>query len=122
MKKLQRSFKLVLIAAIAACATAKPGSQAVVNISVRNDLIPPANIEVYLVPAGGIERLVGTVTSGDHHLRYTGLAPVGDHYLVARAPSGRFMRSTVLTMDGVTGLSWTLSSNLLRVTATKNGE
>jgi hypothetical protein len=121
MTKRQRYCKLAILLALAACATAKPGTQSVVSISVRNDLIPPANVEIYLVPAGGIERLIGTVTSGDHSLRYTGLAPKGDYYLIARAPSGRFMRSSVLAMDDVTGLAWTLSSNLLRVTATREG-
>ena len=123
MLKADRYFKFVLIATLllmAGCAKAPPGSQAVVTINVRNDLIPPANVQIYLVPSGGIERLIGTITSGEHSLRYQGLAPVGDHYLVARAPSGRGMMSSVLTMDGVTVLSWTLSSNLLRVTATRN--
>ena len=122
---LKRRHKLALFAALplllVTCAKAPPGSQSVVIINVRNDLIPPANVQIYLVPRGGIERLVGTITSGNHSLRYSGLAPVGDHYLVARGPSGRAMTSSIMTMDGVTALEWTLSSNLLRVTATKHG-
>lgn len=120
MTRRLKHLGLIAIVLFAACAKAPPGSQSVVTINVRNDLIPPANVQIYLVPSGGIERLVGTVTSGDHSLRYSGLAPVGDHYLVARAPSGRAMMSSVMTMDGVTALSWTLSSNLVRVTATRN--
>lgn len=119
MRKPNRCLPLIILALLAACASGQPGSSTVITIDVRNDLIPPANVEIFLVPRGGIERMVGRVTSGDHSLRYTGLAPVGDHYLLARAPSGRAMTSSILTMDGVTGLSWVLSSNLLRVTATR---
>ena len=118
MIKRYRFFVLALVAALSACASGQQGSSSVVNIDVRNDLIPPANVEIFLVPRGGIERLVGRLTTGERTLRYTGLAPVGDHYLLARAPDGRAMNSTILTMDGVTGLSWVLSSNLLKVTST----
>ena len=114
------AYTLMLISALSACAKAPPGAQSTVVIDIRNDLIPPAHVSVYLVPEAGIERLLGTVTSGRQTLQYRGLAPVGNHRLAARMTSGRAILSNVRVMDGVTGLEWVLMSNFLRVTATRN--
>jgi hypothetical protein len=107
---------------LAACASAPAGSGSTVNIIIENNLIPPGSVTIYLVPRGGIERLLGTVTSsGRRNLQYRGLPPVGEHRLFARTIGGQTIASNTFVMDNVVGLEWSLASNLVRVTETRNG-
>ena len=103
-----------------ACATAQPGAQSVVNIVVENNTIPSSPVTVYLVPTSGIERMLGTATSSrTTSLEYRGLPAVGTHYLVARPVSGRNIVSNTFLMDGVQALEWSLASNFVRITQTR---
>ncbi|MGH7470169.1 MAG: hypothetical protein ACRENP_19660 [Longimicrobiales bacterium] len=105
---------------VAACATASPGSTSTVDIVIENNLIPPGTVTIYLVPRGGIERLLGTVTSsGRRSLQYRGLPPVGEHRLFARTISGQTISSNTFVMDGVLALEWSLASNFVRITETR---
>ena len=115
------ALALVLILA-AGCASAPAGTQSILYVDVSNDMVPPSTVDVYLVPETGIERHLGTITSGRHNLRYNGLAPVGNHRLAARRTNGSTIWSSTLVLDGVTALQWSLMSNLVRITATRSND
>ena len=104
----------------AACASSPEARRTAVVIDVVNDLIPGSTLTVYLVPQAGIERMLGTVLpSGRQQLRYQGLPPVGEHRLMARTTGGGRILSNVIVMDGVNGLEWSVGTNLVRVTSTR---
>ncbi|MGH7461083.1 MAG: hypothetical protein ACREMA_08650 [Longimicrobiales bacterium] len=109
----------VAVLLVAACASAPGGTTSVVNVHVQNDLIPPGPVTVYLVPESGIERMLGTISSGPRTLQYTGLPPVGTQRLVARTSNGRNIISSAFVIDGVVALEWSLASNLVRITETR---
>jgi hypothetical protein len=106
---------------LAGCATSAPGPGASVAIVIENNLIPPGPVTVYLVPRSGIERLLGTAHSSQRsNLVYRGLPPVGEHRLVARTLRGQNILSSTFVMDGVLGLEWSLATNFVRITETKD--
>src|SRR5262245_45152769 len=118
---MKRWMHLATISVLAACASAAPQPGNSVTIVIENNLIPPGPVTVYLVPRSGIERMLGTAHSSQRsNLVYRGLPPVGEHRLVARTLAGQNIVSTIFNMDGVLGLEWSLASNFVRVTETKD--
>lgn len=107
--------------AVAACATAGAegdGAQAQLEIRIDNNLIPPASLDVYLVPRSGIERNLGNVIgSGVQRLYYRGLPLKGEYRIVARTPGNATLASPILVLDGVTGIQWDLQRNFIEITS-----
>jgi hypothetical protein len=120
VRALAGCLTLTACALFSACASSAEGRRTAVVIDVVNDMIPGSTITVYLVPQTGIERMLGTVIPGSRQeLRYQGLPPVGEHRLMARTTGGARIVSNTIIMDGVSGLEWSLASNLVRVTSTR---
>ena len=120
-----KNFALILGAAFALSACAHQGeesgtpsgaqSQGQLDIDVTNNLIPPGPVYVYLVPAAGIERDLGTVFGGTHRVTYRGFPLRGNYQFVART-GNRTVASTVLVLTNVLGLRWDLERNRIEVT------
>ena len=117
---MKRTLAALAVVLASACASSQPGAESVVTIAVENNTIPPGPVTVYLVPGGGIERILGTAPSSRiTTLQYRGLAPVGEHRLVARAISGRTIASNTFLMDGVQAIEWSLASNFVQIKQTR---
>ena len=107
---------------VLACASTSRGPTAAVDVHIENNLIPPSMVTVYFVPEAGIERMIGTVVpSTTKILQYKGLQPVGEYRLVARGTNNSNVVSSVLVMDDVAAIQWSLATNYLHVTATRSG-
>lgn len=108
---------------LAACASGNRGEsvpqgtavQGDLNINIRNNLIPPGAVYVYLVPNGGIERDLGTVMSGNRTVQYRGMPLKGTYQLVARTGS-RTIASPILVLTNVREIEWDLERNFLQIT------
>ncbi len=115
-----RSLATVLL--VAGCASAPKGATTAVDVHIENNLIPPSMVTVYFVPEAGIERMIGTVIPSTRKvLQYKGLQPVGEYRLVARATNNSNVVSSVVVMDNVAAIEWSLATNYLQVTATRSG-
>lgn len=94
------------------------GQQTQLEIRIDNNLIPPASLEIYLVPRNGIERSIGNlIGSGMRRLQYRGLPLQGEYRLVGRAPDDRTITSSIIVLDRVTSIEWDLMRNLIEVTS-----
>lgn len=115
-------FFITMLAA-AACASSNRGEslpqgstvKGDLNINIRNNLIPPGAVYVYLVPNGGIERDLGTVMSGNRTVQYRGMPLKGTYQLVARTGS-RTIASPILVLTNVQEIEWDLERNFLQIT------
>lgn len=115
-------FFLIAIGA-AGCASAPADNgtqdspvQGQLDFHIRNNLIPPATITIYLVPRSGVERELGTIFgSGEQTLRYRGLPLQGEYQLEARADT-RSLTSPILVLTKVLGVDWDLQRNYVQVT------
>ena len=123
MRRLLTFAALLTVAfTIPSCASNPKGPQTAVDVYIDNNQIPPSTITVYFVPETGIERMIGTVVSGTKKvLQYKGLQPVGEYRLVARGTNNSNVVSSVVVMDNVAALEWSLATNYLTVVATRNG-
>lgn len=85
-------------------------------INVRNNLIPPTPVYLYLVPSGGgMEKDLGTIYGGDRSVRYEGLPLQGTFQFVARG-SEKQVVSQVLVLTKAQVVSWDLQRNFIQVT------
>jgi len=104
------------------CASTQKGPTTAVDVHIENNLIPPSMVTVYFVPEAGIERMIGTVVpSTTKVLQYKGLQPVGEYRLVARGTNNNNVVSSVVVMDNVAVIQWSLATNYLEVVATRRG-
>ena len=100
------------------CASTQKGPTTSVDVHIENNLIPPSMVTVYFVPEAGIERMIGTVVPATTKvLQYKGLQPVGEYRLVARGTNNSNVVSSVVVMDNVAAIQWSLATNYLQVTA-----
>jgi PBP1b-binding outer membrane lipoprotein LpoB len=123
--RMRRALKHAVLLAtallVASCASTPNGPQAVVDVHIDNNMIPSSMITVYFVPEAGIERMIGTVVPSTRKvLQYKGLQPVGEYRLVARGVNNSNVVSSVIVMDNVAALEWSLATNLLQVVATRS--
>ena len=107
---------------LVACASTQKGPTTSVDVHIENNLIPPSTVTVYFVPEAGIERMIGTVVPATTKtLQYRGLQPVGEYRLVARGTNNSNVVSSVVVMDNVAAIDWSLATNYLQVVATRTG-
>lgn len=117
MRREARTFAagLVVAASVAvggACAAHRTanGSNDIV-VQVQNDLVPPAPLTIFLVPDGGIRRLLGTVQgSGTVTIRNP---PIGRYRLLARTDVGREIISDPVIAVLGDALKWDLYTNVI---------
>src|SRR5688572_23700953 len=108
---LTRAVLLTAAFALTGCASTPKGPQTAVDIYIDNNMIPPSTITLYFVPEAGIERMIGTVVSGAKKvLQYKGLQPVGEYRLVARGTNNSNVVSSVIVMDNVAAIEWSLAT------------
>ena len=120
-----RIFSCVFaLVALAACARGadesepQPQGQAQLEVHIDNNLIPPASLEIFLVPRSGIERSLGNlIGSGMRRLRYHGMPLQGEYRVVGRTPDNRTISSSIIVLDHVTSIEWDLMRNLIEVTS-----
>jgi hypothetical protein len=113
---------------MSACATGQTdesapagGTAETLDIRIQNNLIPPVNLRISLVPTSGVERNLGDAfPSRVSSFRYNGLAPRGQYRLVGRATDDRYMASDILVLDGVRAIEWNLQSNRVTILSTAN--
>ena len=93
-----------------------PANKGELTINVRNNLIPPTPVYIYLVPgSGGIERDLGQIFSGDRTVRYRGMPLQGPFQLVAKG-SERSIVSPIIVLTKVQELQWDLERDFIQVT------
>ena len=124
MKNAIFAAALVLVSACASGQTDETlpaGMAETLDIRVQNNLIPPVNLRISLVPTSGVERNLGDAfPSRVSSFRYNGLAPRGQYRLVGRATDDRYMASDILVLDGVRAIEWNLQSNRVTILSTAN--
>jgi len=99
---------------LAACASSGAGGDAggtergrALTVRVTNDLVPPAQITVWMLSETGGRRKLGTVQPNQE--REFSYVPAGrglEHRLSAEAIDGRAITSDPFTLVGVTAVSW----------------
>jgi hypothetical protein len=83
-------------------------------IRVENDMNPPSSLSIYLVPEGGIRRLLGTI-NGSGTVRIEN-PPIGRYRLLARTDLGReIISDPVIPVMGAS-LKWDLYTNVITAT------
>jgi hypothetical protein len=97
------------------CATGGSGAAdgTAAAVEVRNDLIPPTALTIYLVPESGARRLLGNVGPSQ-----TRVLPVrdplpGQHRLMGRTTGGQEIYSNRIAIGIADTLHWDLSSNIV---------
>lgn len=106
---------LALLPLLGGCATGSNAAagEATAAVEVRNDLIPPTPLTIYLVPESGVRRLLGNVGPSQ-----TRILPIrdplpGQHRLMGRTTGGNEIYSNRITVGGADTLRWDLSSNIV---------
>ena len=92
-----------------------PANKGDLTIDVRNNLIPPTPVYIYLVPSSGIERDMGQIFSGDRVVKYRGMPLQGAFQLIAKG-SERSVASPVIVLTKVQELTWDLERNFIQIT------
>lgn len=127
MKKLRLArIAFVLLASFGASACAAGGgaggdgaaapSGDQVRIVIDNDMIPPSNITVYMVPESGGRRRLGTVPGSQRvNFNYSPTARSLNFTLVAEVVGENDRRSETFNLVNVTGIEWALSRSNVRL-------
>jgi ABC-type molybdate transport system permease subunit len=99
------------------CARARGGRRAArpIAVHVRNDVIPPSELSVYLVSESGGRQFLGSVPpSQTRTLMFRQAAILERYQLIAEPPLARAIRSQPFMVDrNVAGVSWELGLNSL---------
>ena len=99
-----------------AAAEAPQGNANTVTIQVTNDMIPPTQITVWIVPETGSRRRLGSVEpSRQASFPFSPAIRSMDHRLVAEPTGGNDVTTTPFTLDGVSAVRWTTSSTVVNV-------
>lgn len=101
---------------LAGCASAGngEGGGATAAVEVRNDLIPPTALTIYVVPeTGGVRRLLGNVGPSQTRVLTINDPVPGQHRLMARTTLGQEIFSNRINIDIADTLRWDLSSNIV---------
>ncbi|HEX7089518.1 MAG TPA: hypothetical protein VF192_05240 [Longimicrobiales bacterium] len=98
---------------LAACASGGNGGGArtdpgrALAVRVTNDLVPPAQITVWIVSEMGSRRRLGTVQPDQKgEFSYVPVSPGLQHRLIAEAVDGREVTSDPFIPEGVAAVSW----------------
>lgn len=112
-----RTLIVLLVGALAACASAPRGEPGeAVLVKVNNNLIPPTSLSVYMDPEVGARRLLGHVSPGSSTtLRYTGIAVGSNYRLVARTTGGADIPSTPFPLVRGGTVTWDVQSRIATV-------
>jgi hypothetical protein len=95
-------------------APAAPGDQ--VSVQVNNDIMPGANITVWIVPQAGSRRRLGTIMpSGQQTFRFSPFMPNQNFRLSADIEGGRGRTSNPFNLMGVREVRWAVSDVNVRV-------
>ena len=87
-----------------------------VRVVVDNDMIPPSNITVYIVPESGTRRRLGTVAGSQRStFRYTPSARTMQFTLLAEVVGENDRRSESFNFVDVNGIEWALSRRNVRL-------
>jgi hypothetical protein len=98
---------------LAACASGGVGGGAgtdpgrALTVRVTNDLVPPAQITVWMLSDAGSRRRLGTVQPNQKgEFSYVPASRGLEHRLSAEAVDGRVITSDPFTLVGVTAVTW----------------
>ena len=124
---------VLAVAVVAACSSGGTGSAAStpepsgdrVSIRVSNDVIPPTDIVVWVVPETGSRWRLGSVRSnGQQTFNYTPVMRSTLHYLLAvvegpgsgTMQQAREQRSDPFDLEDVRTVTWSASRQVVRIT------
>lgn len=110
---------LLLATALGACASGGMGAGGggSTAIEVRNNLIPPTSLSVYLVPDIGSRQLIGVVQPGaTRTLRFDPVGGSGQYRFRAETTEGREILSNPLSFSTGVTVTWDVNANLATVT------
>lgn len=118
----RRCLVAVLTLGLAACASTGEGEDAAevsanqVSVEVNNDLVPSETVVIWMVPESGIRRRLGDVRpNGQARFAYDPGDRSLDHQLVAEVSGGGRESSRRFTLQGISTVSWNVSSPNVRV-------
>lgn len=109
--------------ALAACSSAggsgggggTPAGGSGVAIQVINDVVPPTNVTVWIVPEAGGRRRLGTIRpNGQETFNFNPGLRSMEHRLVAESSGGSDQTSNPFVLEGVQGIRWSVSSVVIR--------
>jgi hypothetical protein len=115
-------FALVLLLVLGACAPAREAPQGVgiqtvaeedreLVVHIRNDLTPPTALTIWIVPAAGERRVLGTVTMNDAASFPVDAFAEGQYRLVAHTAAGAEISSEPFTPLIPGTARWNVGSN-----------
>ena len=124
-RPLQLAFLVLASFGVSACASGggggggeaeAPASGDQVRVVVDNDMIPPSNITVYMVPESGARRRLGTISGSQRStFRYSPTMRTMNFRLVAEVVGENDRRSEEFNLVNVTGIEWALSRSTVRL-------
>jgi hypothetical protein len=110
---------LAITVSLSACASAAGRRSEAANrisVRVRNDLVVPSVLTVFIVDDLGTRRLLGNVPAGaTTTLSYDPPLASGRYRLVARTTSGAEISSPPITVTAGETVVWRLSTNIVTV-------
>lgn len=113
-----RTFVAALVLAlplVGGCATGGTGEagDTMAAVEVRNDLIPPTALTIYLMPESGVRRLIGDIGPSQTKVLPLRDPMPGQHRLMARTTGGHEIFSNRITVAVSDTLHWDMSSNIV---------
>ena len=113
---------LLLALAVSGCAATRPAvadAEDATHIRVQNNVMPPTQLTVSLIPVTGSRQMVGFVGSSETKtLELPSDPPAGPVRLLAETTDGSALASRQFTiLDGET-VVWDVSANMVSVLAT----
>lgn len=127
-RRIRRAFTLAGALVVAACASgggSTPGAEPAavqtgggnqVAFQVRNDIVPPATITVYIAPETGSRRRLGTIPpNGQQTFNFNPGIRSMEHRLVAEVSGGQGTQSNPFTLEGATRVTWGASTQVVNV-------
>lgn len=92
------------------------GGASGVTVEVNNDLVPPAQITVFIVPETGTRRRLGTVPQGGQRsFSFDPRVPSMQFRLLAEATGGSNSQSNPFPLAGASRVQWDVSNPNPRV-------
>jgi hypothetical protein len=121
MHRMKDGFRGLAVASLAlapllgGCATGSNATEgaATAAVEVRNDLIPPTSLTIYLVPESGVRRLLGNVGPSQTRVLAIRDPMPGQHRLMGRTTGGNEIYSNRINVGVSDTLRWDLSSNIV---------
>lgn len=126
-RRIRRALTLAGALVVGACASggSTPGAEPAgaqtgggdqVAVQVRNDIVPPATITVYIAPETGSRRRLGTIPpNGQQTFTYNPGIRSMEHRLVAEVSGGQGTQSNPFTLEGATRVTWGASTQVVNV-------